>query len=82
MPLLTRNVLTIYFLFAPITPFSNFIFSLGINKILKISDINFAHISIMKAVLTMSTGPPVQDQYNFVWTSTFFSFYLDIHVYI
>jgi hypothetical protein len=26
----------------------------------------------------MSTGPPAEDQYNFVQTSKFFSFYLDI----
>jgi len=31
------------------------------------------------AVLTMSIGPPVQDQYNFVRISTFFSFYLKLY---
>ena len=29
-------------------------------------------------VLTMSTGPPAQDQYNFAWTSKFFSFYVPV----
>jgi hypothetical protein len=32
----------------------------------------------MKLVLTMSTSPPAEDQLNFVRTSKFFSFYLDI----
>jgi hypothetical protein len=30
-------------------------------------------------VLTMSTAAPDQDQSNIVWTSKFFSFYLDIY---
>ena len=30
-------------------------------------------------VLTMSTGPPVQDQSNFVQTTTFFNFYLELY---
>jgi len=29
-------------------------------------------------VLTISTGPPDKDEENFVWTSKFLSFYLDI----
>ena len=29
----------------------------------------------------MSTGPLAQDQLNFVWTSKFFGFYLELHVY-
>jgi hypothetical protein len=28
-------------------------------------------------VLSISTGPPEKDEENFVWTSKFFSFYLD-----
>jgi hypothetical protein len=32
------------------------------------------------AVLTMSTGPPAQDQQNFVWASKFFSFYVDLYI--
>jgi hypothetical protein len=31
------------------------------------------------SVLTMSTGPPAQDQQNFVWTSKFVSFYLKLY---
>ena len=27
----------------------------------------------------MRTGPPAQDQYNFVWTSKSFSFYLELY---
>ena len=27
----------------------------------------------------MSTGPPAQSPYNFVWTSKFFSFYLELY---
>ena len=36
--------------------------------------------SKLKAVLTMSTGPPAQEQYNFVQTSKLFSFYLDLYI--
>jgi hypothetical protein len=32
-------------------------------------------------ILTMSTCPLNQDQLNFVWTSKFFSFYLELPVY-
>jgi hypothetical protein len=32
------------------------------------------------SVLTISTGPLSQDQKNFVWTSKFFSFYLELYI--
>jgi len=34
---------------------------------------------VKSPVLTMSTGPPAQDHQNFVQTSKFFSFYLELH---
>ena len=34
---------------------------------------------ISNPVLTMSTGPPTQDQQVFVQTSKFFSFYLELY---
>ena len=36
---------------------------------------------VPNVVLTMSNGPLAQDQQNFVQTSTFFNFYLDIYIY-
>jgi hypothetical protein len=33
----------------------------------------------IKSVFMMSTGPPAQDQQNFVRTSKFFSFYLVLY---
>jgi hypothetical protein len=39
-------------------------------------------IYLSSAALMMNTGPPAQDQQNFVRTSKFFSFYLDIYIYI
>ena len=38
-------------------------------------------IYLSSAALMMNTGPPAQDQQNFVRTSKFFSFYLDIYLY-
>ena len=35
----------------------------------------------IKSVFMMSTGPPAQDQQNFVRTSKFFSFYLELYKY-
>jgi len=38
-----------------------------------------ANLIPLTTVLTMSTGPPAQDQQNFVWTSRLFSFYLELY---
>ena len=35
---------------------------------------------VPNVVLTMSNSPLAQDQQNFVQTSTFFNFYLDIYI--
>jgi len=35
-------------------------------------------VQVKTTVLTMNTSPPSQDQLNFVRTSNFFSFYLEI----
>jgi hypothetical protein len=41
---------------------------------------NHGKLTYVIPVLTMSTGPPAQDQKNVFLTSKFFSFYLDIYI--
>ena len=54
-------------------------------EILELFEYSLGFLSVLTvecrtlAVLTISTGPPAQEQYNFALTSFFFSFYLELY---